>query len=1475
MNNDDKVVSSLRQYRSRPLPGIPHAKRLPKKKPVPPPPPRRNGHDEAENGKSRTVTKRRLSELGRRSLRNMFGDGERSPPKVLTDFPQTRRVASGNALRPAETPKMTSPITDSGVGVRSIVSSRSRGRKKSPPPPRPLPPVPREGQRLPKSPPLPPARVKNPRRLSAKDSSKNDGKGNNALAKLRKYRESTEIKALRNYDSDSSDSSDEETPAVLTRGSGRNSDADEDPILRMTLNLCRREQVTYIQVKETLVKSFGIEEFDRKKKAIVRILRWKKEVSDMTSSKSSGIGQDVAPDAVWKSGTSLIEPVIDPAGRKSLSTIRTSSAENLVEGLKTNAPLQHSFNYLQNEVLGHAFLLVRVIRARGLKAKGSRSVTKASSPCCTVTVGASYGETEVVESSNEPQWRRQFTFPFDRRTHPFATIEVQHKGPMGSSRFLGRCVIPLTCMPPGKPILNWYRLRKRSKKSHVSGEIQVQCICSPSLSDTVSRLYSEVRSQSSLYISCSDTKSIAMGDAEESASAADTHKFEAAKSASTPPRRKSDRPPSYRRKNNATTMDGLKSASRGVTPHTPSSSSPSSPSFSNRMFTSAASTKSSARVCKMCSKILRQHSTWKKKSQRTFDTSKFCSKECDLFFSAVEKKGFKIRSNIQGAMSICTEETAILARSRALLKDSLAAEEEYLSAQKGMRDGDEDSPSAAAVPEKPPKKWILNLFDLKDRLVEEFGRKGVQLENDLITSEWHAFKEARRESSKRRLGATTGASSTTGITRLPPRWEALEIVWNRVAIFTSLLPTQNLASIERRQWLYGCAVLTDWRFVFMQLPPEHFKDPAEVMTRVADKFKRGTIDFEKYQQIYRSVCGCSPLKVIQVSVGAIRSVHTVDTGEGDRAIVMCCNDMRTIHVRCARIGKKVAAKSRSERGDSFANASRVARAHDRVAETRGSCDALHEAGESKLVLAVAAATNCAATSAERETSKPIEMSCVHSIESPSMGIGEGQIDERDAFLLMSAFDRLHTRSLNAVEERLVASKVCVNRNVLSCNGKLWRSPYNFYLEMRRLRLPNRFWRVSLANETYGLCSTYPKLLIVPRQMDDESLRIVAKYRSRERFPTVCWRHRYRGAAMLRCSQPCSGIAGNYSEYDEKLLALAHSANPVEAAKKIVIIDARPLLNAMANQMKGKGYEAVNETHYTSCEPVRFMNIGNIHVMRKSLAALTSDCHAMCTGLSSALDGMDEWFGHISRVLEAAVTIAKLMHDGHSTVVHCSDGWDRTPQLCALSQLMMDSYYRTWKGFQVLVEKEWISFGHKFAQRCGGTKGSSERSPIFLQFCDCVFQCMSQFPTAFEFNSQYLAWIVSHLYSNWFGNFLGDNEKANVVDLQSSAGTVSIWECADANKKRFLNPRYNCQSSEYVLMPAFDLTTSTNESHTDLSYIASGSTMRMSCGDIVLWSDCYLRHAHWIPTTTTHQLVFDSVSGIWRHVSATALPYGGE
>ena len=68
-----------------------------------------------------------------------------------------------------------------------------------------------------------------------------------------------------------------------------------------------------------------------------------------------------------------------------------------------------------------------------------------------------------------------------------------------------------------------------------------------------------------------------------------------------------------------------------------------------------------------------------------------------------------------------------------------------------------------------------------------------------------------------------------------------------------------------------------------------------------------------------------------------------------------------------------------------------------------------------------------------------------------------------------------------------------------------------------------------------------------------------------------------------------------------------------------------------------------------------------------------------------------------------------------------------------------------QGFQVLIEREWLQFGHKFADRCGNglhTEDLNERCPVFLQWLECVYQLIVQFPCLFEFNE---AFLVSTLW----------------------------------------------------------------------------------------------------------------------------------
>uniref|UniRef100_A0A8C6I5W1 phosphatidylinositol-3,5-bisphosphate 3-phosphatase n=1 Tax=Mus spicilegus TaxID=10103 RepID=A0A8C6I5W1_MUSSI len=322
------------------------------------------------------------------------------------------------------------------------------------------------------------------------------------------------------------------------------------------------------------------------------------------------------------------------------------------------------------------------------------------------------------------------------------------------------------------------------------------------------------------------------------------------------------------------------------------------------------------------------------------------------------------------------------------------------------------------------------------------------------------------------------------------------------------------------------------------------------------------------------------------------------------------------------------------------------------------------------------------------------------------------------------------------------------------------------------------WRVSHINSNYKLCPSYPQKLLVPVWITDKELENVASFRSWKRIPVVVYRHLRNGAAIARCSQPEISWWGWRNADDEYLvtsIAKACALDPgtrasggslstgtndaseacdtdfdssltacsgvesTAAPQKLLILDARSYTAAVANRAKGGGCEC--EEYYPNCE-VLFMGMANIHAIRNSFQYLRAVCSQMPdpSNWLSALEST-KWLQHLSVMLKAAVLVANTVdREGRPVLVHCSDGWDRTPQIVALAKILLDPYYRTLEGFQVLVESDWLDFGHKFGDRCGhqeNAEDQNEQCPVFLQWLDSVHQLLKQFPCLFEFNEAFL------------------------------------------------------------------------------------------------------------------------------------------
>lgn len=188
------------------------------------------------------------------------------------------------------------------------------------------------------------------------------------------------------------------------------------------------------------------------------------------------------------------------------------------------------------------------------------------------------------------------------------------------------------------------------------------------------------------------------------------------------------------------------------------------------------------------------------------------------------------------------------------------------------------------------------------------------------------------------------------------------------------------------------------------------------------------------------------------------------------------------------------------------------------------------------------------------------------------------------------------------------------------------------------------YRISTANEDFQLCPSYPRFLIVPAEISDDELKIVANFRYQYRLPVITWRYYKNGCVIARSSQPYVGLWGSRSDTDEKLIHLIatssmvlsrakHKPTPIEQDEKsdeqvnqvikqetnedknesnlskneidpiqkhMMVVDCRSYTVAMVNRAKGGGCECTE--YYPYCD-IQFMGLANIHSIRKSFDSL--------------------------------------------------------------------------------------------------------------------------------------------------------------------------------------------------------------------------------------------------------------------------------
>ena len=330
------------------------------------------------------------------------------------------------------------------------------------------------------------------------------------------------------------------------------------------------------------------------------------------------------------------------------------------------------------------------------------------------------------------------------------------------------------------------------------------------------------------------------------------------------------------------------------------------------------------------------------------------------------------------------------------------------------------------------------------------------------------------------------------------------------------------------------------------------------------------------------------------------------------------------------------------------------------------------------------------------------------------------------------------------------------------------------------------FRFSEANKNYDICSTYPNLLVVPKNTNDKELS--GFNRLLRRFPVLTYYYNNKSGfgSLFRSSQIDSEInsIGNN--------ALINDIISLNGKMHIFIVN--KLKN---NNENNENFFNVEKT-FCDIEDYKFIQSSFKKIFEISQNSKIKTDQKFYSKLENT-----NWYLNIHLLLKYANEIKDKLIDNETILIHGKEGLDRTTQLISLTQLLIEPYYRTIKGFAILIEKDWISFGHPFGFRNGVfiNKNDDEKSPVFLQFLDCVHQLMYQFPNSFEFNHKFLLYLANYSILNLYGTFLFNCDKER-KDNDAYNKTLSIWSDLFMDLNKYKNLYYEHENICSKLNPNY-------------------------------------------------------------------------
>ncbi|XP_070622634.1 myotubularin-related protein 11 isoform X2 [Erythrolamprus reginae] len=345
------------------------------------------------------------------------------------------------------------------------------------------------------------------------------------------------------------------------------------------------------------------------------------------------------------------------------------------------------------------------------------------------------------------------------------------------------------------------------------------------------------------------------------------------------------------------------------------------------------------------------------------------------------------------------------------------------------------------------------------------------------------------------------------------------------------------------------------------------------------------------------------------------------------------------------------------------------------------------------------------------------------------------------------------------------------------------------------RLGAAGWRVSPVNERFDMSTSLPKYLCVPSRFLDNELKRAFVHFNERRIPHhrqtqsvgmreemfACWN------SCLNNVKPLRRKSGSEKYRSELKLSLFCCHDQRLCWHHPRGSDLLRAANFHTNSDPEKGdiraIERLLFAGHSQCVLVEatadLPSLTEIHQSYSKLWSLSLWLTDPSVAPSdekwlSSLENT-RWLDHVRSCLKKASEVTLLLTERSRSVVLQEPGdRDLNCLLASLVQVLSDPYARTLRGFQGLVQKEWIAAGHPFLQRLNVLqKNDQDESPVFFLFLDSIWQLLQQFPQSFEFTEAYLMAMYDSCFVPFSSTFLFNCQ----------------WERSRKNQNRFLNQIY--------------------------------------------------------------------------------------